>query len=416
MNPLAQIPGPSQKRLALHVKPAAERAIRQGHPWLFDHSIRKQSREGTTGDLAVVFDHKDRFLAIGLYDPSSPIRVRILQHNHPADINQSWYKDRLADSAKLRASLPATHTNGYRLVHGENDGLPGLVIDRYDKNFVLKLDTAAWVNQLPIILPALLEVVSVNRLVLRFSRKATDNPESLYGLSDGQLLLGPRLEGPVLFQENGLTFEADLARGQKTGFFLDQRENRARLEQLVAKRDDLRRVLNVFAYSGGFSLYAARGGAQSITSVDVSAQALESAERNFLLNSVRANIAPAEHETVCENAFKLLERYGQERRLYDLVIVDPPSFAKRQSEVARALNAYHRLVKISLAVLRPGGVLLMASCSSRIRDEEFFGEINHVIRDSGRSIREISRTGHPIDHPVTFAEGAYLKCLFAEIR
>jgi 23S rRNA (cytosine1962-C5)-methyltransferase len=416
MNPLDQIPGSSQKRLALHVKPATERAIRQGHPWLFDNSIRKQSREGITGDLAVVFDQKDRFLAIGLYDPFSPIRLRILQHNHPADINQSWYRDRLATAVKLRASLPATQTNGYRLVHGENDGLPGLVVDRYDMNFVLKLDTAAWVNQLPTFLPALLDVVPAQRLVLRFSRKATDNPESLYGLYDGQLLLGPRLEGPVLFQENGLTFEADLAHGQKTGFFLDQRENRARLEQLVAKRDDLRRVLNVFAYSGGFSLYAARGGAQSITSVDVSALALESAERNFLLNSVRAKIAPAEHETVCEDAFKLLKRYGQERRLYDLVIVDPPSFAKRQSEVAKALKAYRRLVKMSLAVLRPGGVLLMASCSSRVQDEKFFGEVNHVIRDSERSIREITRTGHPLDHPVAFAEGAYLKCLFAEIR
>lgn len=415
MNLLDHIPGPSPKRVVLQVKPAAERALRQGHPWLFDQSIRKQSREGITGDMAVVFDHKDRFLAIGIYDLSSPIRLRILQHNHPADINRSWYRDRLLDAAKLRASLPANRTNGYRLVHGENDGLPGLVVDRYDTNFVLRLDTAAWVNQLPIFLPALLDIVQVERLVLRLSRKVADQPQSLYGLYDGQLLLGPSLEGPVLFQENGLTFEADLVHGQKTGFFLDQRENRARLEELVADREDLRRVLNVFAYSGGFSLYAARGGARSITSVDTSAQALDSAERNFLLNGDRPAVAAAEHETVCDDAFQLFERYGEERRLFDLVVVDPPSFAKRQSEVAGALKAYRRLVNMSLVVLRPGGVLVMASCSSRIRDEEFFGEINQVIRASGRSIREIARTGHPIDHPVTFAEGAYLKCLFAEI-
>jgi 23S rRNA (cytosine1962-C5)-methyltransferase len=415
MRSLENIPGPSQKRLALHVKPAAERAIRQGHPWLFESSIRKQNREGKAGDLAVVFDHKDRFLAIGLYDPFSPLRLRILQHHDPAEINRSWYRDRLADAVKLRASLPTTQTNGYRLVHGENDGLPGLVIDRYDTNFVLKLDTAAWVNQLPTVLPALFEVVPAERLVLRLSRKVANRPEPLYGLHDGQVLLGLPLEGPVLFQENGLTFEADLIQGQKTGFFLDQRENRALVEALVAKREDLRRVLNVFAYSGGFSLYAARGGAQHITNVDASAPALDSAERNFLLNNDRGSIASARHKTVCDDAFQVLERLGEGGRHFDLVVVDPPSFAKRQSEVARALRAYRRLANLSLAVLRPGGVLVMASCSSRIQGEEFFGVIHQVIRASGRSIREIARTGHPLDHPVGFAEGAYLKCLFAEI-
>lgn len=412
---LDHIPGPFQKRLALHVKPAAERALRQGHPWLFDGSIRKQNREGNAGDLAVVFDHRNRFLAIGLYDPFSPIRLRILQHHNPAEINRSWYRDRLADAAKLRASLPATGTNGYRLVHGENDGLPGLVVDRYDANFVLKLDTAAWVKQLPIILPALLEIVPAERLVLRLSRKVASKPEPLYGLYDGQVLLGPPLDGPVLFQENGLTFEADLVQGQKTGFFLDQRENRALVEDLVVKREDIRRVLNVFAYSGGFSLYATRGGAQHITSVDTSAPALDLAERNFLLNKNQINIATAGHETVCDDAFQVLEGFREERRLFDLVVVDPPSFAKRQSEVAKALKAYRSLANLSLAVLRSGGLLVMASCSSRIKEEEFFGEIYQVVRASGRSIQEIAQTGHPLDHPVGFAEGAYLKCLFAEI-
>ena len=255
---LPSLPAPSERRLALRVRPAAERALRGGHPWLYADAIRQQSHEGQPGDLGVVFDRQRRFVAIGLYDPLSPLRLRVLQQGRPAPIDRNWFAARLAAALALREPLAQDErTTGYRLVHGENDSLPGLVVDRYDQTVVLKLYTAAWVPHLPALLDALLDRLPVQRLVLRLSRDVAAQPAFLYGLQPGQVLAGPPLEGPVTFQENGLRFSADVVAGQKTGFFFDHRDNRRRVERLAAGK----RVLNVFAYTGAFSLYAARGGA-----------------------------------------------------------------------------------------------------------------------------------------------------------
>ncbi len=409
MTALAHIPGPADRRIALRVTPAAERSLRRGHPWLFDRAIRRQSHEGRAGDLAVIFDRKRRFLAVGLYDPHSPIRVRILHHGKPAAINRDWFEARLAAAVQLRAPLLKEATTGYRLVHGENDGLPGLVVDRYDRTLVLKLYTPAWLPHLRDVLPALARVSPAERLVLRLGRAAQEQPQALHGLSDGVILSGPALDGPVLFLENGLRFEANPVRGQKTGFFLDQRENRARVEKLAADKT----VLDLFAYTGGFSLYAARGGARVVVSLDASEPALAAAARNFALNRRHPSVAAATHELLAEDAFEALARLGKSRRRFDVVIVDPPAFARRQAQVARALRAYEQLTRLSLGVLRPGGTLVQASCSSRVSAEEFFETVNRAAAQTGRPLREIERTGHPLDHPVGFKEGAYLKCLFA---
>ena len=408
-NTLSRIPEPTDRSIAVRVTPAAERALRQGHPWLFDQAIRGQSHDGCPGDLAVVFDRKRRFLAVGLYDPHSPIRVRILQQGEPATINRDWLETRLAAAAQLRAPLRQANTTGYRLVHGENDGLPGLVIDRYDQTLVLKLYTAAWVPHMRDVLPALKAAVPVERLVLRLSRAVQSQPQHLYGLSDGMVLSGPDLDGPAVFRENGLRFEADPIHGQKTGFFLDQRDNRARVEHLAAGKA----VLDVFAYTGGFSLYAARGGAQAVVSVDVSQPALAAAARNFALNQDQGAVSAAKYEMLVEDAFQALARLGQSNRRFDLVIIDPPAFANRQAQVARALSAYGKLTHLGLGVLRPGGTLVLASCSSRVSAESFFATVNRAAVQAGRPLHEIERTGHPLDHPVSFPEGAYLKCLFA---
>jgi 23S rRNA (cytosine1962-C5)-methyltransferase len=409
MDFLQDMPAPAERRLAVHVTPAAERALRGGHPWLFDQAIRRQSDVGEPGDLTVIFDSRNRFLAIGLYDPDSPIRVRILHQGKPAVIDRQWYLEQLRAAARRRASLPATDTTGYRLVHGENDGLPGLIVDRYDTTCVFKLYTAAWLPHLRHFLPALAAVAPAERLVLRLSRQLQSRPERLYGLSDGQILFGPELAGPVFFRENGLRFEADPVQGQKTGFFLDQRENRARVEKLAGGAT----VLNVFAYSGGFSVYAARGGAGSITSLDLSRPALEAAARNFRLNQEIRQVAMARHEFLVGDAFFLLADLRRAGSRFDLAVVDPPAFAKSQSEIEAALAAYARLARLALGVLRPGGTLVMASCSSRVGAAEFFATVKEAALAEGRPLHEIERTGHPIDHPVSFAEGAYLKCLFA---
>ena len=405
----SHVPGPSARNIALRVTAAAERALRQGHPWLFDRSIRRQSHDGQPGDLAVVFDRRRRFLAVGLYDPGSPIRVRVLQHGEPAPIDRDWFRARLAAVAQRRAPLRGGDTTGYRLVHGGNDGLPGLVVDRYDQTLVLKLYTPAWVPHLHDVLPALADVAPAERLVLRLGRTARAQPESLHGLSDGVVLCGPDLDGPVVFRENDLRFEADPIRGQKTGFFLDQRDNRARVEALAGGK----RVLDAFAYTGGFSVYAARGGARTVVSLDVSRPALAAAARNFALNRDHPTIAAAAHELLAEDAFEALNRLGRSGRRFDLVIVDPPAFAKEGSQVQQALSAYAQLTRLGLGVLRSGGTLVQASCSSRVTADAFFAVVNRAAAEAGRPLREIERTGHPLDHPVGFPEGAYLKCLFA---
>jgi 23S rRNA (cytosine1962-C5)-methyltransferase len=409
---LAGLPRPAERNIALHVTPAAERAIRGGHPWLFDQSIRRRSRRGRAGDLAVIFDRKDRFLAVGLYDPDSPIRVRILQQGQPATINQGWFEQQIGWAAERRRPLAqATITNGYRLLHGENDGLPGLVVDRYADTYVMKLYTAAWIPHLQAVLAALTEVAQPQRLVLRLSRALQNEPELLYGLTDGLRLWGPELTGPVLFQENGLTFAVDVVAGQKTGFFLDQRDNRARVEKLAAGK----RVLNVFAYTGGFSLYAARGGATAVTSLDLSQPALETAETNFHLNRHLPDVAAARHTLLQGDAFQRMEELVAQKRQFDLVVVDPPSFARQQSETERALAAYARLTRLALRLLPAGGLLVQASCTSRVETAEFFQTVHKTALKEKRPLRELERSSHPLDHPIGFSEGEYLKCLFAAV-
>ncbi len=406
-------PAPSDRRIAIHVKPAAERSLRRGHPWLFDQSITKLSHDGAAGDLAVIFDSKRNFLAIGLYDPYSTIRVRVLQHRKQALIDRDWFKAKIASAGQLRAPLldqpPGTATTGYRLINGANDSFPGLVIDRYGDVAVLKLYTPAWIPHLKALTSALESAAPVEGLVLRLGRAMLEHPQALHGLRDGMTLLGPDTGGSIIFQENGLRFEIDPIHGQKTGFFLDQRDNRARVEKLSHGKT----VLNAFSYTGGFSVYAARGGARQIVDLDASQPALDAAIRNLALNRHIPAVAAALHESVAGDAFEVLAEIGESKRRFDMVIVDPPSFAKTKTQVKRALSAYARLTHLALDVLRPGGTLVQASCSSRVDAETFFTTVNQAATRAGRPLREIGKSGHALDHPVTFKEGAYLKCLFA---
>ncbi len=410
---LARLPVVNERRVALRVTPQAERAIRQGNPWLFAQAIERQSHAGAPGDLAVIFDHKGRFLAVGLYDPTAPIRARLLHVGHPTTIDAAWFQAQIdAAIARRQPLTDDPQTTGYRLVHGENDGLPGLVIDRYEETCVLKLDTPAWVPHLNDVLAALQTAVSPSRVVLRLSRSVQALEDGLYGLKDGVVLWGEPLREPIYFLENGLRFEVEPRQGQKTGFFLDQRENRARVETLAQGK----RTLNVFAYTGGFSLYAARGGAPEVVSLDISQPALAAAARNFKLNQQFPGVAAAAHELLLGDAFRALAQLQANRRKFALVIIDPPSFARQQQEVPQALAAYRRLTRLGLGVLRPGGVLVIASCSSRVTAEQFFNVVRETAQAEKRPLQEIARTFHPLDHPVRFPQGAYLKCLFAHSK
>ncbi|OGV55070.1 MAG: hypothetical protein A2017_07470 [Lentisphaerae bacterium GWF2_44_16] len=391
----------------MHLSPQAEHAVRKRHPWVFRKGVASQSAEGSPGDLAVLFDRKREFLGIGLYDPDELIRVRVLQFGKQMPVDAAFFEGRLRKAAEQRLSLLRRDTNAYRVVNGENDLLPGLIIDRYAETAVIKIYTPAWIPHLKDIVNGLDKVMSPENIVLRLSNSIQSRPEYAHGLTNGISLKGSC--ETVVFKENGILFEADPVNGQKTGFFLDQRDNRSRAEALAEGKT----VLNVFSYTGGFSIYAARGGALSVASLDISKPAIEAAKRNFELNRENNKIASAEKEFIAEDAFEALSGMYKAGRAFDMVIIDPPSFAKKQADVKNALSAYARLVKMGLNVLNPGGTFIMASCSSRISPEMFFTTVGRAASETGRRLNEIEKTAHALDHPVKFEEGRYLKCLFS---
>jgi 23S rRNA (cytosine1962-C5)-methyltransferase len=393
----------------LRVTAAAESIIRGGHPWLFADSIREQNRPGLTGELAVIYDRKDKFLAAGLFDSDSPIRVRILHAGKPETIDAGWWRARLDRALSRRRGLFDDHTTGFRCLNGEGDGWPGLVLDRYHTTLVLKLYTAAWLPRLDEIVQLLNTSLPNERIVLRLSRNLQQIAATQFSRADGQILTGPPLTGPVIFQESGLRFEADVARGQKTGFFLDQRENRRLVETLAGGRP----VLNAFSFSGGFSIYAARGGAISVTDLDISAHALTSAKRNFQLNQSIAAVAACAHETVQADAFEWLA--AAPPRKFGLVVLDPPSFAKREPERAGALRAYARLAALGINALGRDGILVAASCSAHVTAAEFFEAVRHSAAASRREFSVLQTTLHAPDHPANCKEMEYLKAMYLKV-
>lgn len=397
---------PQITRLRLRVSAAAETQLRAGHPWVYADSIRKRNRDGIPGELAVIYDRKDEFLAVGLFDPDSPIRVRVIHLGKPQTIDAAWWAARLVDALQRRHGLFDAQTNGYRIINGESDSWPGLVLDRYDQTLALKLYTGVWLPRLDEISRLLLAQLKPLRLVLRLSRNIQALARKRPGVVDGQILCGERPEGVPTFLESGLRFESDVCRGQKTGFFLDQRENRRAVESLASGRS----VLNAFSFSGGFSLYAARGGASSVTDLDISPHALESAKRNFALNGASPTIARCRHELVQADAFDWLDE--NKSRQFDLIVLDPPSFAKRETERAGAIRAYERLAALGIQHLAPSGILVACSCSAHVTAKEFLEAVRQSAARSQKSFREIQTTRHAPDHPATFKEADYLKAIY----
>ncbi len=406
------LPSPSPRRLAVRLTPDALRHVRAGHPWVFADSISSITDGGRAGDLAVVFDQRRAFAAIGLFDPKSPIRIKVLHHGAPATIDESWWCAALERASERRepyVTAADASELGYRLVNGENDGLPGLVVDRYAGVLVAKIYSAAWFPHLAAVVTALLTTAGATAVVLRLARVVQRG--DTFGLADGDVVAGVLADGPVVFREAGLQFEADVRRGQKTGWFLDQRANRMMVSTMTRDLD----VLDVFAATGGFSVHAAAGGARSVTSVDLSAPTLAAASRNMERNRGLPAVRACAHETRVGDAFDVMADLGRQGRRFGLVVVDPPSFAQRQANVEGALRAYSRLTQLAVRLVTPGGVLVQASCSSRVAPSAFFDAVGAAAVVAGRPLREITHTGHDLDHPVTFPQGEYLKAGFWQV-
>jgi len=395
-------------RIKIKVSKSHQNKIRKGFPWVYYYQLSNRKISGKAGDLGVIYDSGNRFLAVGLFDPFSDIRLRILQTRNPLEIDENFFRERLQQAGEKRSSLDSQETTALRMVNGESDGFPGMVVDRYNNTLVVKVYTSAWFPYLKMLVDLLGEMTGAGRVLLQLSRHVQRVSES--GYRNNQVLFGPGLEGPVRFRENGLSFEADLLHGQKTGFFLDQRENRQKVREWAEGRS----VLNVFSYTGAFSIYALAGGARSVLEIDINAQAQTAALKNWQLNFGSDGNQKDRLRQIKGDAFEQLASLNRQGEQFDLVILDPPAFASRKQNKQNALQAYLRLAKAGAQCTREGGLLLAASCSSQVRADEFYRAVDLGIRATGRSYQKILKTGHPLDHPVTFKEGAYLKAIYCQ--
>jgi len=395
------------KRIAVRVRRKAVSSVRKGHPWLFEDSAERCTAGGAPGDTAVLFDPDGKLLGAGLYDPGSRVLVKILpQGGGLPPVGPDLFRVLAEKARAAREGFIPPGTTAWRLINGESDGFPGLAADRYENAAVIKLYSAAWPVRIDQVTDAIQTVTpEIDTFVIRLSRELQSmSPEIRCGLSDGDIFPGG-FDGKKIFRENGIRFQADLKSGQKTGFFLDQRNNRAKAEKLASGLD----VLNVFCFSGGFSLYAARGGARSVTSVDADRHALEECAANFKLNSSIPAIARCRHTEIRGDAFAVMSSLADEGKKFGFVIVDPPSFAQSADSIPDALKSYGRLARCAMRLLAPNGILAAASCSSRVSPDDFFHAVESA---AGGALKVFDRTFHGPDHPALFPESGYLKCLW----
>jgi len=396
---------PSAAVAELPLRKDLARHLRAGHPWVFRKAVEKAPSRLPPGAIVDVTED-GRFVARGYYDPHSAISVRILTREPAEAIDAAFWRRRVARAVALRREL-VHGTSGWRIVHGEADGLPGVVADRYDRFAVLKLYSAGLTPHRAEIVDALrTEVEGLAGVFGRDEIPRDDQDEGEGGAPAGRVLWGAEPPERIEIDEHGMKVLVDVRRGQKTGHFLDQRENRRMVRELAAGRAE---ALNLFSYTGGFSVAAALGGASHVVSVDVDRDAIALARENFRANG----LDPADHAFAAEDCFELLARYKREGRRFDLVVCDPPAFAKSQKAVEGAIAGYASLNRAALAVLAPGGLLVTASCSARVPAEQFADAVKEAAYKAKIDLVLVRETRQPPDHPVSlqFKEGRYLKCL-----
>lgn len=384
----------------VYLKPKKQESLLRFHPWIFSGAIKQKDESLEEGEIVAVYTSDKEFIAIGHYQVGS-ISIRVLSFQSQ-EIDASFWEQRLSIAADMRnriGLLNATDTNSFRLVHGEGDNLPGLVIDVYGKTAVMQAHSVGMHVCRETIAEALVKVLS-DKIENVYYKSETTLPFKADLEAENGYLIGGSPENVAL--ENGLKFHVDWLRGQKTGFFIDQRDNRSLLEKYSKGRN----VLNMFCYTGGFSFYAMRGGALQVHSVDSSAKAVELTRENVNLNFENDQ----RHQAYAEDAFKYLDRMGDQ---YDLVILDPPAFAKRRNALRNALRGYAKLNAKAFEKIQPGGILFTFSCSQVVTKEHFRTAVFQAAAQSGRNVRILHQLTQPADHPVNIyhPEGEYLKGL-----
>ncbi|WP_300226703.1 class I SAM-dependent rRNA methyltransferase [uncultured Bacteroides sp.] len=385
----------------VYLKPKKEESLLRFHPWVFSGAIARVEGNPEEGEVVEVYTSDKQYIATGHYQIGS-IAVRVLSFKIE-EINHDFWVRRLTVARDLRKALRLIGTennNACRLVHGEGDNLPGLIIDLYDHTAVMQAHSAGMHIYRHEIAEALKEVMGDTVQNIYYKSETTLPFKADLESTENGFLLGGSTENVA--KENGLLFHVDWLKGQKTGFFVDQRENRALLEHYALGRN----VLNMFCYTGGFSFYAMRGGARLVHSVDSSAKAIDLTRANVELNFPGDN----RHEAYAEDAFKYLDRMGGE---YDLIILDPPAFAKHRGALRNALRGYTKLNAKAFEKIRPGGILFTFSCSQVVSKQDFRNAVFTAAAQSGRSVRIMHQLTQPADHPVNIyhPEGEYLKGL-----
>ena len=329
----------------------------------------------------------------------SPICIKMLHHGGGVLLDSNFFLNKVNEAYKLRIPLLKTNTNSYRFLFGENDGFPGLIADVYHKVIVVKLYSSIWFPYLKTITEHLLTVSDTKTAVLRLSR-SLQQLKDRYNTEDGQVIYGTLTDATIPFIEHGIHFSANVIKGHKTGYFLDHRENRKQVGLLSKNKT----VLDVFSYAGGFSVHALANQAKEVTSIDISKQALKLAVQNGKLNNFTGN-----HTTLAGDAFKILQNFISKKRTFDVVIIDPPSFAKNKNEIEIAKKKYKELALLGASLTSKSGLLVLASCSSRVLASEFLAINKEALDTFSRNYFLVKTTQHDIDHPVNFKEGAYLK-------
>jgi len=392
---------------SVRLKKGKEKAVRQLHPWVFSGAIDHVKGKPENGDIIMVTDSNNDFLAYGFFNDQSRVAVRLLEWNLETEINETWWRKKIQNAVKLRTDLHTDKTNTYRVIFSEADYLPGLIVDRYADFLSVQILTSGVERIKHILLDELQSLLKPKGIFDRSdaSARAHEGMEA----SSGGVLLGIEPPEFVSVRENGIFYQVNIAEGQKSGFYCDQRDSR----KWVAEYAKGRKVLDCFSYSGGFSLNAMKNEALEVISVDSSALALDTLKRNIEINDYH-NIP---HRQIQSDVNKQLRVFREENEKFDIIILDPPKYAPSRSALTKASRAYKDLNRMAMLLLNEGGLLATFSCSGAVDINMFKQIIAWAALDAGKNVQFIQQFSQPVDHPVrsSFPEGEYLKGLLCRV-
>jgi 23S rRNA (cytosine1962-C5)-methyltransferase len=378
------------------------RRIETGHPWVFNNEVGEIKGTVTPGDIVTVVTHDNKFIGKGYINPQSQILVRLLTRHKEEEINEDFFYKKIASCWQYRQQLG--YTENCRLVFGEADGLPQLIIDKFNDYFVIQTLALGIDKWKPAIVAALQKIFNPKGIYER-----NDVPvRELEGLQQQKGFLSEPFDTNILISENGLQFYVDIANGQKTGYFLDQQDNRKAIQHIVKGAD----VLGAFTYTGTFELHAAVYGAKSVLGLDISQNAIDMCNKNAVLNKVEDKCI-----FQCVNAFDVLKTWTKEGRQYDVVMLDPPSFTKSRSAIQKAITGYKEINLRGMKLVKPGGFLVTSSCTNLVAPELFLDIIQQAANDAKRTLRQVTFNAQSGDHPIVWGweNTHYLKFLIVQV-